>query len=156
MNGPTGSLIKGSIFDCNKNSLEKALKRYDPRLYIKWNPRKREGYGVWEIRIRPRLKTLVRHDENFCSLEWRESDLIHHVLDVPILSYRILDKIYEMDSYRSANYGKDLDDQLDKAEDDIDRRRLEEMRLRIRDDKKYVREWQELVRSGYNPMWFLK
>lgn len=153
---PLGKIVQGSVWDCNKNNLERALKRYDPRLYIKWNPSKREGHGVWEIRIKPTKKTRVDHGGGYSSLEWIESDLIHHVLDVPVLHYGLLDKIYEMDAYRFQNYGAHLDEELDKYEAKVEKTRWDNIRHQMKLDKKYWDQWKELVSQGYNPLWFLK
>src|SRR6185369_13350161 len=100
---PTGSLIIGNTGDCNKGFLERCLKYYDQQLYIKWNPKKRGGWGMWEVRRRPETATNVFQGKledgtNVYTYEYKELDLVNHVLDVPVLHYNVLGKIKSMDA----------------------------------------------------------
>jgi hypothetical protein len=57
--GPVGSVSIGHVLDCNKKAFEAALTAYDPLLYVKWNPKKMRGHGVWEIRRKPEFYSAV-------------------------------------------------------------------------------------------------
>lgn len=150
-----GSVVQGSVLDMNKKYFCEKLKQYDPRLYLKWNPKKRKGHGVWEIRIKPSKPTLVYHGEfmgqELCSLEYIESDMIHHVLDVNVLNMQVFNKLREMDAWENKNLIAEGDYE---AERQLIKQELQqdEERLRmIRENKKYFRELHEVARSGVNP-----
>src|SRR5690242_6715826 len=95
--GPTGSLIKGNVLDCNLKHFQSALQGYDPDLYVKWNPRKLQGWGCWEIRHKPRESQVVALEEfngaTYVVIDKQESNVIHHVLDCGYLNYDALRKI---------------------------------------------------------------
>src|SRR6185437_7296833 len=112
--GPTGSLIQGSIHDCNKASLEYAIKSYDPLLYIKWNPNKLGKMGCWELRRRPEKKsvrqTLEYGGKKYHHLDYVEIDIVNHIFDVPVLGYNLIQKIKRSDVWAAADYdGHNLD-----------------------------------------------
>lgn len=112
--GPTGALIQGSIHDCNKSSLESAIKSYDPLLYIKWNPNKFNKMGCWELRRRPEKKsvkqTLEYGGAKYHHLDYVEIDIVNHIFDVPVLGYNLVQKIKKSDVWAAAGYdGTNLD-----------------------------------------------
>lgn len=154
---PTGKLVQGSLFDCNKKRLERMLKDYDKQLYLKWNPKKNKGWGCWELRRRPNQKTLITHDcGDFVihKVAYKENDLVHHVLDLEYLSYSVLDRLREMDAWENKRLIADGDYEAERRQDREYDKYVEDRRHAIRQDKKYWKEYLELVRSGYNPAWF--
>lgn len=153
--GPTGSVVRGNIWDVDKAKLERAFKAYDRLLYITWNPRKRNGYGCWELRRLPEKKSLVTYGEfegkQFLSIEPVELDIVNHVLDMPILSFRWLEKLQKMDTWKTKNWV----DEMESAEEDGKRRVKDaahsEMHYMIKQHKREFRELKELLLSGFNP-----
>lgn len=158
--GPLGNIITGSVFDCNRDSLERSLKFFDPQLYLKWNPRKRAGHGIWELRRRPTFKTkiLQGHIDGvpLYTYEYRENDMIHHILDVPVLRYDLLGRVKEMDSWNKKNYLDNLDEQGAKAIMDAKAKAKAELRYSIKQHKREWKDFAAFVSAGGNPMPWLK
>jgi len=157
---PTGNLIIGNTLDCNKAVLESHLKAYDRQLYIKWNPKKREGWGMWEVRRRPDQPSKVYqgmfNGSKLYTIEYVELDIINHVLDVPVLHENILGKIKSMDAWNTKNYIDELDYAAAKHKETEEKKAREEMRYNA---KQFKREWKEfasLVSQGVNPGNILK
>lgn len=175
----TGKLIQGSILDCNPKYLERALRDYDKQLYLKWNPLKTAhpdgsiekmpppgphwrgyGVGVWEVRRQPNTKTMVPWSEVkgecvFFELKYKESDVLNHVMDVPVLNYSILDRIKEMDCWNTKNYVDDLEYREDQAKDKEYTKNRAELRYQIKHHRSAFKDFQEQIRSGRNPLDFL-
>lgn len=164
----TGKLVKGSVFDTNKRELEIALRNYDPQLYVQWNPTKNRGQGCWEVRRRPNQKERVYKGSHngvaYYSLEYKEFDLVHHVVDLPYLTFRVMDWLYAHDTFRMVDRKSGEADQefMDRFENTADynarafnaeqRRKMhEETKYQVREDRKYIREFQEMIQSGFNP-----
>lgn len=131
--GPTGSTIQGSVLDCNKKALERAIKAYDPLLYIKWNPNKFNKMGCWELRRKPEKKsvrqTLEYGGAKYHHLDYVEIDIVNHIFDVPVLGYHLIQKIKKSDVWAAAGYdGTNLDKIYSKL-DSIEDKRLEIERL---------------------------
>lgn len=157
---PTGKLVRGSVADCNKAALERALKFYDSQLYLKWNPKKNGGYGVWEIRRKPDTATKVYqttfNGQKFYTLEYVEHDLIHHVLDLPRLSYDVLGKLKSIDAWAQKDFISNLDYTAARHKEQEEKSAREELRYNI---KQFKREWKDfaaLVSQGVNPGQILK
>jgi hypothetical protein len=155
-----GRVVTGSVLDCDKDTLEKQLQFYDPFLYIKWNTDKLGGQGCWEIRRAPEYGTYISHGTfnggTLYTYERRESDLIHHVLDCPVLHYGLLGKIKSMDAWKHKDFNSHLENTAAEYEARARKSAEEEMRYDI---KQHMREWRELaslVRSGANPSQFIK
>jgi hypothetical protein len=153
-----GSIIEGHVLDVNKKHLESALKNYDNQLYLKWNPKKKNGFGMWEVRRRPNAKTAVYKTDlgksKIFELEYVEIDFVHHVLDVDYLNYNVLTRIKEMDAWNSPDLIKDQDYAAEKKIIAEENSVSDELRYLIKQNRKYFGELQEAVRSGYNPAWF--
>lgn len=158
--GPTGSVVKGSIWDCSMKAFQRAIKAYDSKLYVKWNPKKNNGYGMWELWREPNDKTWVEvgelNGEKILAPIFITKSLVHHVLDMPFLTTNVVSRLREMDAWENKNFAKQLDEQVDAHEEKVRRQRDEERRAYIREERKYLKEFKELVQSGYNPFWFLK
>lgn len=159
---PTGKLIQFNTADCDKNALERSLKFYDRQLYLKWNPKKRSGWGMWEVRRRPNELTALYEGAvpggELFRLEYSELDIVNHILDVPVLTYDVLGKIKSMDTWTSKNWVATQDYEARRAKDLEDRRAREELKYNI---KQFKREWRELaiaVQQGMNPaeIWNLR
>lgn len=151
----TGNLIVGHVLDVDKTHLERALRFYDSQLYLKWNPKKNEGNGLWELRRRPNEKTLVVktmfNGSKIGILEYVESDLINHVLDIPFLNYDILNKLRQMDTWEnfkgSRGYSNDMDYKRDKHDENAYLELERSQKYRARHDRKLYAEIRERFRS---------
>lgn len=163
--GPTGNLIKGDVLDNNVKGVERALQGYDSQLYVKWNPAKLRGWGCWEIRRRPDLKSvtdispLPDGSATIVRLDYNEMDLINHVLDVGYLDYRVLIKIREMDMWaRLDKEGKTKEQFTDSIEYEEYKwrekwfsKKDEENRYSAKHHKRFAQDMKDLVLSGVNP-----
>lgn len=156
--GPVGKVAIGHVLDVNKRRFEKALRDYDPMLYVKWNPKKLHGHGVWEIRRKPEFLTAVDvaevGDDYIIKLDLYENDLVHHVLDCAFLNYDQIRKLQEMDTWRygDATTWQDMIEQktLDRQAHEIaagQQRRREAART----FKKQIQALKEHVLNGGNP-----
>jgi hypothetical protein len=157
---PTGSIVIGSVHDCNRAALERSLKFYDPQLYIKWNPKKRGGWGCWEIRRKPEHLTKVYqgqwNGQALYTLEYKENDLVHHVLDVPVLRYDVLGKLKSMDAWNNKNFLNDLDYEAERLKEREEAKAKAELRYNIKQFKREWRDFASLVREGVNPSQIIK
>lgn len=153
--GGLGNIIVGSVWDCNKAALERSLKFYDSQLYIKWNPNKRRGHGIWEIRRRPNRMTPVYQGQwqgkDLYTMEWKEIDHVHHVLDVPVLRYDVLAKIKSMDTFGQKNWLAAQDYEATRIYDKIEKGAREELKYEIKQHKQEWRDFARLVSEGHNP-----
>lgn len=156
----TGHIVIGHVLDCNKKHLEKALKDYDRQLYLKWNPDKDSGRGLWEVRRKPDHMTAVPKweygDIIVFELQYVENDLVHHVMDVPYLNYQILTRIREMDAWNTKNWAAELDYRADKARDKAFDENRENLRYAIKQHRRAFEDLREHIRSGKNPAEFLR
>lgn len=149
--GPTGSLIEGHLFDVSKASFEDALKRIDRDLYLNWNPRKRRGLGCWEIRCRPDKIWVHQGDHEgtqIYALEGVENDLIHHVKDVPFLTYSALNLTPLRDR---KNWVRDYEDKERKFIESKTKIIKEDLQYGLKQDRQVYKVFKDLVASGVNP-----
>lgn len=164
--GPTGSVITGDMLDVNKASLERALQTYDSQLYIKWNPKKQHGYGIWELRRRPDKKSVIETVEldgiKYHLLGYKENDFENHVFDMPILSYSILGRLKRADMWTQASFdGTNLDKTkrlVDKIEDNrvnfnhsVKDKALKDALYELKQDRAYLNQFREDILAGLNP-----
>lgn len=164
--GSTGNLIKGDVLDVSKVHLEAALKAYDALLYIKWNPKKLNGRGCWEVRRRPEYKSVVLSEvykgNTYSIIDYKELDLENHVIDLVYLSYEILTKIKKMDLWVASGYDRHNKtkinhfwDKMDALRKDIaedgEKKNYENMLYNFRQHKSAVRTLKDAVLSGVNP-----
>jgi hypothetical protein len=149
-----GHTIIGHVRDTDKKTLERQLQDYDKQLYIKWNPKKRQGLGVWEIRRKPDEKSKVFKTEwngyKIFELEYAEIDLVHQVLDVPFLSYEVLGKIRSMDAWNDKNFVANLDYKGAVHKAETDRKAREELTYEIKQHKKEWRDFATFIAEGNN------
>lgn len=153
--GPVGKLIEGTVLDVSRKPFERALRDLDPQLYVKWNPRKLNGHGCYEIRRRNDFKEIVDYavyaGKVICKVDYAEIDMVNHILDCAFLNYDQIRKIKSMDTWQKDHWinnmeyleQKQREKQLDKAKDVI-RQASKEYRREIRDFKEYVA-------SGHDP-----
>ena len=77
---PVGKISQGHVLDVAKGPFERALKDYDPLLYVRWNPKKVRGHGCWEIRRKPEMKGVREVVEfqgmSFVVIEHCELDIV--------------------------------------------------------------------------------
>lgn len=153
-----GRTVEGHVLDCNKKELIRLLKNYDSKLYLKWNPNKNKGYGMWEIRRTPNEKTAVYECDyrgaKIFSLKAVENDLINHVLDVPYLNYRVMNRIKEMDAWVNKRLIEDMDYQAEKNLIASELKAEADRKYMIKHNKKYFGQLKQLVQDGYNPAYF--
>jgi hypothetical protein len=157
---PTGKLITGSVFDGNKARIERQLKFYDKQLYIKWNPKKRGGWGCWEVRRKPEFLSSVYqgtlNGTAYYTAEYKETDIVHHVLDVPVLTDKLLGKIKSMDTWNHKDWVGHMEYEGAKYKERIEAGAREELKYEITQHKREWRELASLVQQGANLGQFLK
>lgn len=153
--GPTGNTVRGDVLDVNVKAFERALKHYDPLLYVTWNPKKIRGWGCWEIRRKPTYKTAIYQGtwkgQSFFRLHEVEFKTIHHVLDCAFLNYDALRKLKEMDAFNKDHWIHDLEYRERKQAEQVRAKALENLRYNLKQEKTAMRDILEAVKSGVNP-----
>jgi len=152
---PTGKFVIGSVLDCSRKGLERALKFYDNQLYLKWNPKKKQGWGSWEVRRRPDHKT-AKYEGKFqtghlFTLEYREIDLENHVLDLPHLTYDALKIIKKADTWAVKNWVDQLEEREEQNKKKLEEKSKAELKYNL---KQFSHEWKDFaqyVSQGGNP-----
>lgn len=152
---PYGKLVTGHVLDCDKASLERSLKDYDKQLYIKWNPKKNKGYGSWEIRRHPDKKQMVyKCDFNGYKIfeyEYKELDIINHVLDVPYLSREVVGRIKKMDTWTDKRWNQDLEYREATHRDAQDKKARDDLKYNIKQHTQQWRDFMSHISQGGNP-----
>lgn len=157
--GPTGNIIQGHVLDCSKVPLERKLRELDSQLYIKWNPRKLKGYGVWEIRRRPELKTAkdfaIYKGDCYTLVDYVENDFENHILDVPFLNYGVITKLHSMDTWSVSRNGEVFGDVMESraksAQEKIDENAKSERRYELKQQRNMIRDLMNYTLSGGDP-----
>lgn len=155
----TGNIIKGDLMDVNPKHMERLLKDYDPQLYLKWQPKRRQGRGVWQIRRKPENYSVIAEQEEgkdvYRWLDYRELDIIHGVLDCPDLDYRVITKLKEIDtwqqSYKGQSWGDNLEYNEYKAREKGLKEAEEHRRRVIKDNLTMISDLRSAIASGVNP-----
>lgn len=153
---PYGKLITGHILDCDKDSLERELKFYDAQLYLRWNTKKRKGYGQWEVRRKPDQTTNVFQgmvgSAKLFTVEYREIDIVNHVLDLPYLSRNTLGKLKQMDTWgKVGNFAKNLEYEEATHRQKEEKAALQDLKYNVKQYKKEWRDFAQFVSQGGNP-----
>jgi guanylate kinase len=164
--GPTGNSIIGDVLDVSKKTLEAHIQHYDPQLYLKWNPTKNHGYGVWELRRRPEKKTIVERvmykGNTYCVVDYQENNWEHHVKDLPQLNYSLLQWLKDADQWTMSNYDPDrilrlqrhlkhMDEAEQRKKDEQAAKARDDMMYKLKQDKAILNDFREKVVSGVNP-----
>jgi hypothetical protein len=152
--GPTGQTIEGHLLDVNVKAFNEALRAYDPLLYTKWNPRKLNGWGCWEIRRKPTYKRIVDYTISkklaIFKLEYVENEVINHVLDCAFLNYDAIRKLKEMDTWNKNHWIHDLEYREAKQRERLEEDAREALKYNLKQIKSATRELKNLVASGQN------
>lgn len=158
---PTGKAISGHVLDCAKAPLEKKIKElFDDYLYLKWNPKKLNGWGCWELRRRPEkkkvLETLAFKGNTYTILGYKENNFENHILDVPFLNYSIINKLKSMDTWeqygeRGKHFGKELEYHEEKSKQLLEEKTRKEREYNAKQLKHELKDFREYVLSGHNP-----
>lgn len=157
--GPTGSIITGHVLDSSKVPLERKLRELDSQLYVKWNPRKLKGYGVWEVRRRPEYKTVkdfaVYKGDCYTLVDYVENDFENHILDVPFLNYGIIAKLQSMDTWsvsrNSEVFANVMESRAETAKQKIEQDAKSERRYGLKQQRSMIRDLMEYTLSGGDP-----
>lgn len=162
--GPTGKLIQGNVLDVAIKPFERALKNYDSQLYVKWNPKKLKGWGCWEIRRLPNTKEVCEVFEwegnTYSRIDYREIDIVNHVLDCAYLNYDQVRKIKSMDVWAKCNindmsqahkFGDMLELKEKEHEIKVKKAARDEMLYQAKQHKAQIQGFRELLLSGLNP-----
>ena len=150
-----GRIIQGDVLDVNRKHLELKLKQYDPFLEIKCNTEKRNGRGMWEIWRKPEFKTAVFEgnvpEGKIFRLEYVYDKHINHVFDCEYLNYDVLGRLQAADMWQYKDWYAEKtaegDAWLKKQQD----KNKEELRLQLRDERKYMKVLHEAGLDGINP-----
>lgn len=151
-----GKVIVGHTLDCKREPIEQWLRAYDEQLYLKWNPNKNAGKGLWEVRRRPTKKSQVYHGEiapDVALIECRyiENDMIHHVLDAEVLDWRIPQRIRDMDTRGIVDWVGHMEYEGARVMEKQEKNIRAEMKYNIKQHRKVLRTWMEDVARGQNP-----
>lgn len=154
--GPTGRIIRGHVLDVNEKAFVGTLQFYDPQLYVKWNPTKLRGWGCWEVRRRPDMKLPVDvvpigEDASIVRLEYKEFDIVNHVLDAAFLNYDIMRKLREMDTWNKGHDIHDMDYINEQRAAELKQQQKEDLKYLFKENKNMFRYLKDLVKSGHNP-----
>lgn len=164
--GMTGATVIGDVLDVARKPLEDAIKRYDSQLYLKWNPKKRQGRGIWELRRRPDQKSVIETIElngiKYHRLDYKELDVVNHIFDFEYLGYHILEKIKKSDTWLASDYdGYNTDktshflDRMDSVRESYDNKIKQDaddqLAYELRYYKSAFRDFKESILSGINP-----
>lgn len=151
-------LVSGHVLDCKKESVEAALQFYDKLLYLKWNPKKLQGNGVWELRRRPEhkaIKEVISYEGvNYAVLGYKEYDWVHHVKDFAYINYSILEWVQGADSFkneyahRNGLLGKVIEENADKTKEIEEASFAQEQDYIARQTKGEWRKVMEDLNSG--------
>lgn len=169
-------IVQGHVLDVARGPLVAALRRYDPLLYIKWNPKKRSGLGLWELRRRPEFKSAQRGrlletphrgkvfipgdifdlDEGTLIVpRYIENSFENHVKDFQRLDYGILNWVAKQDLWKFGYKGKNAMNEADyregqyltKIEDDAEAERA----YMIKQHRTQFNDYRQYILSGGNP-----
>lgn len=147
-----GSIVKGSVFDVNRKSFERALKAVDPELFLIWNPFEAKGEGSWQVWINPLEKSLISQGGGYYTLEYRLLPVAHHIANLPYLHYTFIDKIKQSRATVQDILDQDYEARRKLVKNEASAR--DDKRAAVREDRKYWKVFKDYVASGYNPLWF--
>lgn len=155
--GPTGRLSKGHVLDVSVEGISRAIKDYDSQLYIKWEPKKLRGWGCWEIRRKPLLKSIVDVTEFdgqvILKLDYKEDGFTNHVLDCAFLNYDLLRKLQSMDTFKegATGFAERLERREEEHKKEVKEKARQEMIYAGKQNKAALNDFREYILSGNNP-----
>lgn len=152
---PTGKIITGHVLDVSKSALEERMRDIDARLYARWNPFKLNGWGCWEIRVRPWQKTALHEctfqGVDYYSVDYLENDFECHIFDVPYLNYNVLERLRAADTFNTKNWADNLEYEEKRRNEEARRKEAKETAYNSKQIRSAMRDFREFVRSGGNP-----
>lgn len=155
LHAPAGKLIKGHVLDVSLKPFQRALRDYDPQLYVRWNPKKLRGHGCWEIRRKPTLKTSVFMGEHagisYYKLMQVEYNDVHHILDCAFLNYDQLRKLQQMDTWGKGNFAENYEKREAEYIAAQKQKAREHLKYALKQNGTALRDLYEMVRSGISP-----
>lgn len=164
-------IITGTINDVSKTHLERALKRYDSQLYLKWDSKK----AVWQLRRRPDTKSVkegyfldvpskgrvffpgdVHEFDNFTiSVPKYHETRADCVKIFQHLDYRILDWVAKQDLWKYGYKGKNFADEAAyreaKFEEKIDEDSYAEKAYGLKQMRTQINDFRQYVLDGGDP-----
>ncbi len=158
LKGPTGRLIKGDVLDVSKKPFLRALQDLDPQLYVRWNPRKRSGWGAWEIRRRPAEKSIVNRVEyngaTYTKIDYYENPFTCYIMEAKFLNYDIIRKLREMDTWNKDHILNDIDtleqrEEAQKAQIKANARAA--LTYALKQNRTAMRDLKQMIVDGLNP-----
>ena len=157
--GPTGKVSQGHVLDCAMGPLKEKLRDLDEQLYIKWNPKKLKGWGLWEVRRRPNYKMVKETVEfggnTYHQIDYIENNFEHHILDVPFLNYDIITKLKQIDTWANSDKGRNFNDQMDSKAASFEEagkaKALAERQYELKQQKSMVRDLMDYTLGGGDP-----
>ncbi len=166
-------VVSGHVSDVSKQPLERALRRYDEQLYLKWDTK----CGVWQLRRKPEMKFAyegysidtprglvgVPGDIFDCSdfglgtivfPKYKETK--HDIVkEFSHLDYRILDWVAKQDLWKFGYKGKDFATDSAyleaKYEEKIDEDSYAEKAYGLRQMKTQINDFRSYVLNGGDP-----
>lgn len=169
--------IHGHVLDVAHAPLLATLRRYDPQLYFKWNPKKRAGRGIWELRRKPEFKSVregryvdtpyrgrvffpgdifdMPDGSTWVMPKYHENHVENHVKDFEYLTYDMVDWVAKHDIWGYGYKGKlamheaeyKEGQYLTKIEDEAEAER----KYMIKQHRTQFNDFREYVLSGGNP-----
>ncbi len=157
--GPTGSIVQGHVLDCGRVPLERKMREIEPRLYLKWNPKKLKKWGLWEVRMRPEEKCVKDFakvgDTAYLVIDYVEDNFTNHIMDVPFLNYDLVEKLKQMDtwqhSYRGQNYLAQMDSNETTYKEKTEAKVKAERKYELKQQKSAIRDLMNYTLSGGDP-----
>ncbi len=148
-----GWVSKGSLHDCNRRAFQRALEAYWSKLYVGWNPMKREGRGCWEVWQQPSKKTPILEylneatGERIYRMEYQVNDFEHWVADLEYLSLGFIRRLREMDSWDNKQLISDHDYQHAKHQEQADEKETEAIKYLVKHERRLFRDALDQYKS---------
>ncbi len=150
--GPTGKTVRGHVLDVALKPFLRALTDLDDKLYVRWNPAKIKGWGCWEIRRKPSMKTPVYMGKHlgvsYYKLMYLDERSTHHVLDCAFLNYDQIRKLKEMDTWSKSHWIHSMDSREQDSRLKQEAKAAETLAYAIRQNKSAIRDLYQMVASG--------
>ena len=155
---PTGRLSQGHVLDVAIKPFTRALQDLDKQLYVKWNPKKRQGWGCWEIRRKPSHLSLVDLFEfdgfAIIKLGYQENNFVNHIKDCEFLNYDLIRYLKTIDTWaegRPADWAQRLEQREAEYNAKVRKEAAENTAYMGKQYKTQIRAFKEFVLSGGNP-----